>query len=456
MTRAAVAMVALAMTWLGASAVRAQEPVASPTVSPASSPVETPSPEPAPTEAPSDEPRDLAAELDALRGELDRLREEAEPGASASLSRAPGLRTADLAARAPGAVRFGGVASAGAVVADERDSQFVVPRAAVFAFAPVGDRVSCAAEVTLLGGGAERLDADRGLPGRGEVFLQYAAADLIVVPDLISLRGGLLAVPVGRANLLPHEGVSELLLRPVEALYLVPTPWVDVGAGLLGGVFLGSARLEWQLYAFQGPSASIDARTGLRNARATPGLDVNDDKAVSGRLAFHPVDGFDVAVSGYSGAYSPGGGSRLSMAAIDAGVDAGALRFDGELIGVKTDGGLGTLGLEIPEEMVGGSAQVTWIFLPDTLGAVLPAALQGAQIGTTFRYSFIDTDRSDPDAENELVDPLAYSRRDRLGVGLSFRPVANYVLRAEYEFRTEAASDPIADNRLVLSATASF
>lgn len=452
MTRSFRGSALAACLWLALGLpARAQETDPEPAETPAATPDATPEP------APSPEARDLGAEIDALRSEVERLRETVEPESQGGDPiRRTGLRSADLSARAPGTLRLGGVGTAAAVFAEEKDPQFVLPRAAVFAFAPIGDRVSFGGEVTMLGGGAEHVDADRGTPGRGDVFLQYAAVDLVLVPDTLALRGGLLAVPVGRANLVSDESTQELLTRPAEALWVIPTPWSDIGAGITGGVFLGRTRVEWQGYVLSGPSAGIDSRTGLRSSRQAPGVDQNADKALAGRVTLEPAGGLELGLSGYTGAYSPGGGRRASLGALDFGLEAGPILLEGEAVYARTDGGLGALGLPVPESLFGGSAQLTWRFLPDALGAVLPPALQGSSIGASVRYSFADTDANDPDDTPDATDPNAFTRRDRLSLGLSFRPVPRCVLRAEYELRTEAESDLVADDRAVLSASAAF
>ncbi len=422
-------------------------------------PEATPAPSPSPTEQVEkveEEPRDLEAEIDALRADLDRLREEIIAPSGEGERDGNGLRTSDLAMRAPGIARLGGVATAAAVLAPDEGSEFVFPRAALFVFAPVGERVSFAAELAVLGGGAERIDADAGAPFRGDVYLQYAAADLVVVPQSLTLRGGLIAVPVGRANLASDESARELLVRSAESLYLIPTPWYDVGGGALGAVYLGSARLEWQAYVLSGPSSAIDARTGLRNSRVPPGGDGNADKALSARVMLSPIPALSIGVSGYSGAYSAGGGRRLALGEADVALDAGSLLLEATAVYARTDGGSGALGSPMPERMWGGSTQATLRLLPDAVGAVLPAAWQDASLGATVRYSLVDTDLDEPDSATVSDDPLAYTRRDRLAVGLSVRPVEGYVLRAEYEFRAEAGGSFADDDRAVFSATASF
>lgn len=438
-------------------------PVATPEVTPESTPAATDEETPAAAgePAPAETPRDVGAELDALRTEVERLRDIVEPEGAVgdgAVSRGTGLMPVDLAVRAPGNVRLGGVTTGAAVFAEEEDrAQLVLPRTALFAHAPVGDRVAFSGEAVFLGGGAELLDADRGLPGRGDAFLQLALVDLTLVPEKLVLRGGLVPVPVGRVNLRSDESVEELVLRPAEALWVIPAPWTDAGAGIVGSAFLGRTRVEWQGYVLAGPSSGIDARTGFRGSRQLPGSDRNDDKAVAARVMVEPVEGVELAVSGYTGAYSQDGRRRASLGAFDAGIDLGALLFEAEAVYARTDGGAGALGFPVPRELAGASAQLTYRFFPDVLGAVLPDSLQSASFGATVRASFADTDLTDDDAASEdETDPEVFSRRDRLGVGLSFRPVPRCVLRAEWEFRTEAGAEVVDDDRAVLSASAAF
>ena len=408
---------------------------------------------------------DLAAQVEALRDEVDRMREEIdqsrdsheESGHVETTPRGSGLRTSDLARRAPGELKLGGVITAAGVVAGDANAQFAIPRGAVFGFAPVGDRISFAGEVTFLGGGDQLVDGGLGAPGRGDIFLQYAAADLVVVPDLLVLRGGLVAVPFGRDNLLSDESARELLIRPAQAQWLAPGPWFDAGGGVLGGVYAGSMRIEYQAYVLSGISDAIDGRTGLRDARQTPGRDINGDKAISARVVAHPLSWLEIGASGYTSAYDRTGQRRLSMGGLDLAIGSStALLFEAEGAYAGTDGGIGATGVPVPRSLFGGSAQLTWRFLPEILSAHFPASLAASKFGLSTRYSFADLDGGNDDSAPPGNSPDSYTRRDRLGLGLSFRPVESCVLRAEYEFRSEGGGNFVDDNRAILSATAAF
>jgi len=71
----------------------------------------------------------------------------------------------------------------------------------------------------------------------------------------------------------------------------------------------------------------------------------------------------------------------------------------------------------------------------------LRGPLPSSPVGATIRWSFVDTDLDNPDTAVIGTTPESWSRRDRIGLGLSFRPVASYVLRGEYEFRTEGGGN---------------
>src|SRR5687767_14408847 len=110
-----------ACVWLAiASPVMAQESDPTPEESPSATPDATPEATPEPS--PSPDARDLGAEIDALRSEVERLRESVEPETQGDdPPRRNGLRSADLSARAPGTLRLGGVGTAAAVIAEEKD-----------------------------------------------------------------------------------------------------------------------------------------------------------------------------------------------------------------------------------------------------------------------------------------------------------------------------------------------
>ncbi len=397
---------------------------------------------------------DLVLEIERLQDEVKRLRERLDAGEAAAGGHL-GTRTTDLEQRAAGAVRWGGVATVATAISEQFPGQFVLPRVGLFAFAPLAPRVRFSGEATFLGGGAEYVDGSWGLPGRGDPFLQYAAADVDVIPERLSLRAGLIAIPIGRSNRAADEGARDLLIRSAPELVVAPAPWVDVGGGIVGAARLGAVELAAQVYVVSGPSDGVDARTGLAGARQPPGADENNDKAIAARIAVRPAGSVEVGAGAYSGSYSPGGGRRLSVGALDGTLDVGPMRFEGEGIVAVTDGGVGPEGDEIPRQLFGGSGQLTWRLLAVPLARWFPEPFGSATLGLTARYAFVDTDKANDD-ETVTDDPDELSRRERLGLGLALRPHEGFVVRAEYEFRTEGGANPIDDDRAVLSATVSF
>ena len=89
----------------------------------------------------------------------------------------------------------------------------------------------------------------------------------------------------------------------------------ETGAGFYGTFYPGrTSKLDYELYLTTGPcgynsdgSPRANEENGTKDTRqrkceqTADGLDINNGKAVSGRLAFSPMLGVEVAGSGYFG-----------------------------------------------------------------------------------------------------------------------------------------------------------
>jgi hypothetical protein len=272
----------------------------------------------------------------------------------------------------------------------------------------------------------------------------------------VVFRAGLVTVPVGRVNQHSEESARDLLIRPVEEIYLVPTPWFDSGAGLVGGFDWGGVGLRYQAYVLSGISNGIDPQTGLQNARQPPGADIHAAKAFSARLEARPARSVDLALSGYAGAYDPAGQEQLEMGEADAAVDLGTVSFCGEGVYAWTAGGTGSTGAPIPTSLYGGSAEMSLRLGSGGLRALLPADLADARFALSTRYSFVNLEGGSLQPEVPADTPNAFPSRERLDTGLSFRPMEHYVLRAEYEVRWQSLARRLDDDRAVVSVSASF
>ncbi len=105
----------------------------------------------------------------------------------------------------------------------------------------------------------------------------------------------------------------------------------ETGAGFYGTFYPGrTSKLDYEFYVTTGPcgykpdgSPRVNEESGTKNSRqrkcanSADGLDINNGKAVSGRVAFSPMLGVEVAGSSYYGNQSPTSYNPLSITAID-------------------------------------------------------------------------------------------------------------------------------------------
>lgn len=187
-----------------------------------------------------------------------------------------------------------------------------------------------------------------------QVWLEYALLD-----ELRFRTGGVL-VPLGRFNLRHDDDRWDLPRRPLvdRGVPVLPATaaWDELGAGFTGAVPLGAtSAIDYHLYVVngailepevesevatrRGDTGKLEVEAEFKPQTGTFGKDVKDDKAVTGRLAFSPALGHELAASFYHGRYTP---DSLPSESINAfGLDGltiwGPFEVEGEY--VRTDFG---------------------------------------------------------------------------------------------------------------------
>ncbi|MBM3274538.1 MAG: hypothetical protein FJZ00_05270, partial [Candidatus Sericytochromatia bacterium] len=171
----------------------------------------------------------------------------------------------------------------------------------------------------------------------GELKIEQAWADYRI-DDAFTLRGGIVLVPFGIVNVLHDSDVRETTTRPLLAGNVVPTTWMDTGAGFHGLVYpTEDMQISYEAYVINGLRNTISAASGVRGARPSFKDDNNDNKAVAARLAVSPWLGLDLGLSGYRGLYDDS--RALTMAGADGTLIAGPLELLGEYANTLTEGG---------------------------------------------------------------------------------------------------------------------
>ena len=163
---------------------------------------------------------------------------------------------------------------------------------------------------------ASELEIEHGIRGAGEneISLEFAHIDYLI-NEPFNIRAGILLIPIGKFNLLHDSPLNDLTDRPLVSQFIIPSTMSETGAGFYGTFYPGrTSKLDYELYVTTGPCGHepdgdprINEESGTKNSRqrkcanSADGLDINNGKAVSGRVAFSPMLGVEVAGSSYYG-----------------------------------------------------------------------------------------------------------------------------------------------------------
>lgn len=131
-----------------------------------------------------------------------------------------------------------------------------------------------------------------------QAFLQYK------LNNYVSLRGGLLLIPMGIVNEY-HEPTTFLgVSRPYIDRTIAPTTWREIGFGASGGYI--PAALKYQLYVVNGfngfdTNATFNAKNGMRDGRQKGAESYMTTPNITGKVEYYGIKGLNLALSGYFG-----------------------------------------------------------------------------------------------------------------------------------------------------------
>jgi len=342
------------------------------------------------------------------------------------------------------------------------DQQRFVP----FFYSDITDRLKVASEVEIEHG--IRSKSAQADSGGIEVSLEFATIDYLL-REPINFRTGIILLPVGKFNLLHDSPLNDLSDRPLVDTAIIPSTLSEAGAGFYGTLYpTRLSKLDYELYVTQGfngyrtdRTPVITADAGLRDARqrvstVDDGLDNNNGKAVVGRLAFSPVLGVEFGGSGYFGSYDPASKRPLSIWAADWTFQRGPFELIGEAAWVyardnnrNLDGtfAFDANGRPLPRRMDGFYVQSNYHFMPQALRRWAPSYFTEASTFTAVvRWDDVNTNSESSD-----------TKRERLTLGLNFRPIEDTVFKADYQFNFEdGKNNRIRNDGLVLSVATYF
>lgn len=394
-------------------------------------------------QTPPDRLLELEKKIDALSLEMERLKlgEAAEPAAEQGvMGYAPAASKVYRASR--NKVSIGGYGEMGyqnfskrrqdAASSGSRD-QADFTRAVLYAGYKFNDWILFNSE----------LEFEHGTTGngRGEVSLEQAYIDFSLSKPL-SVRSGLLLVPVGLTNEVHEPTAFHGVKRPSVETNVIPTTWRENGVGVFGQAGIFSYR-SYVLTGLQAVSNSgVGGFTGssaLRGGRSSGAKSFAEDLAWVGRLDASPLEGVSFGASLYHGQADQG------LAVHSVGVSlweahAQAERGGAELKALYAEGRIGNADTvnslqgftdaaqtSVGRKFFGGYAEAAF--------NVLTLARTSHYLAPFFRYERYDTQQRTPGSFSK--NP-ANSRVEYV-LGLTYKPIPQVAVKADYQWNRNQA-----------------
>jgi hypothetical protein len=281
--------------------------------------------------------------------------------------------------------------------------------------------------------------------------------------------------------------LNDLTDRPLVSQFVIPSTMSETGAGFYGTFYPGrTGKLDYEFYYTTGPcgynsdgSPRVNEENGTKNSRqrkcaSDDGLDINNGKAVSGRLAYSPMLGVEIAGSNYYGNQSPYSYNPLNITAIDWTLQKGPFELIGEAAWAYARGnsraipgntigfapgavmpGINTLNPAAfaPQRMFGYYIQGNYHFMPSFLTKLSPKRFgEGSTFTAVIRLDEVNL--------NQDNDGPSMGRMQQISFGLNYRPVEDAVFKISYQYLPETfnvnTSQQIHDQALVISAATYF
>ena len=271
-----------------------------------------------------------------------------------------------------------------------------------------------------------------------EIFVEFAYIDYLV-HDSLTLRGGLVLLPLGLVNEFHEPNVFLGAKRPETEQRIIPSTWRENG----GGALASFGPVNVRAFVTNGLNGAGFGAAGLRGGRQRGIQARAANLAFSGRVDVTPVPGIFAGAGFYTG----GSGQEqvvLNGARLDVGTTVVEAHAQAQLRGFDIrglfaratvdDAGPASLALNLPltapiaETLQGGYLQAGYDVLSqfDTQVAVAPY----------IRYEEVDTQHEVPAGFTRDL-----SRDGRfLTFGVDIKPIPNVVLKAEYQWIRNAAN----------------
>ncbi|RMH06811.1 MAG: hypothetical protein D6704_06345, partial [Nitrospirae bacterium] len=263
--------------------------------------------------------------------------------------------------------------------------------------------------------------------------------------------------------LLHDEPLRDLSDRPLVDQTIIPVALRQPGVGVYGTIYPTQlSKLDYELYVTNGFKDDIQGQKGLKDARF-PKTDNNDGKSIVGRIAFSPILGIEIGGSGFFGAYDDKSKRPLAIWALDWTILRGPFELIGEAAwSYARDNHLNDCGstkgpfVACPRRMFGYYIQGNFHFLPPILTRLAPTFFR-PEISTftaVLRWEQLDLNK---DFDGNTISKGNGAEKERLTVGLNFRPTEDTVFKLDFQYSPKAIGSfagvtaPVHDTAFVAS-----
>jgi len=401
-------------------------------------------PDQAPAEVPAEQPdasseaqiQELSRRIDLLAAELERLRSGESPDEEVTTERRESLGLAPSAAAAYRRTtqgvslagygemlleNFDGADQSGAGSAPTTRLDFL--RAILYAGYRFNDKFLFNSEIEI--------------EHSNEISVEFAYVDYLA-NDHLTLRGGMVLLPLGLINEFHEPTVFAGTKRPETEQRILPTTWRENGAGILGSVGI----VNFRAYVTNGLRGAGFSSAGLRGGRQKGGQALAANLAFSGRLDVTPIPGIVAGLGLYQG------GSGQEQVVVDG------TRLDVGTTVVEVHGQAQMRGLDVRALFAQGSIdQAEQVSRALNLPADSPIAdtMQGGYLQASYNV-FSQTTMQlalSPYVRYEQVDtqhkvPAGFARdlsRDGIfkTLGVEVKPIPNVAVKTDYQWITNEA-----------------
>jgi len=250
--------------------------------------------------------------------------------------------------------------------------------------------------------------------GDGSVSVEFAYIDYMA-SQALSLRGGVVLIPMGFINELHEPNTFLPVARPETEKRIIPSTWRENGVGIYGE----SSGFSYRAYVVNGLDGEDFSSNGLRGGRQRASEAKAEDVAFTGRIDYVDVPGLTLGASLYHGDSAQDlenvEGLTTTIYDVHAEYQAAGWQLRGLFAGASLDG-TDEFNAQTGEELSSGLDGWYLEAGYDLFADVFPVS--GQSLSPYVRYESIDTGPGNQEITT---------------IGLNYKPINEVVFKLDYQ-----------------------